>query len=108
MKPCSRKDSLYEILDERTLTCKIPETLHTAQNEKKGNILKKYTFTKIFGGDASQDLLFCDIVKPKLLKFLNGHNCTLLSYGGFGSGESEILNKFIIIIFQLFNHGYLD
>lgn len=84
---------MYEILDERTLQCKVPEGSHAIRNVKDGDsVTKKYTFTKIFSGDANQNLLFCEIVKPKMLKFLNGCNYTLLSYGASGSGEWFVFN----------------
>lgn len=69
------------------MQCKIPDGSYATRNVKEGdNVTKKYVFTKIFSGDASQTQLFCEIVKPKMLKFLNGYNYTLLSYGASGSG----------------------
>lgn len=97
IKTTKTDDGLYQILDSQTIQCRIPEGSHAIRHAKEGdNITKKYTFTKIFSGNASQSDLFNEINKPKLLKFLNGYNYTLLSYGASGSGEL-ILYEFTVI-----------
>lgn len=89
-------DHLYRILDLYTLKCHIPDGSHAMRNAKDGeNISKTYSFTKIFGPQSTQIDLFNEVVKPKLLNFINGSNYTLLTYGASGSGEIII----IIIIY---------
>lgn len=89
IKTAKDNDDLYQIIDKKTLQCKIPEGSYATRNVKEGNVIKNFSFTKIFSGSASQSELFCEIVKPKMLKFLNGYNYTLLSYGASGSGKCE-------------------
>lgn len=58
------------------------------RNIKEGDrVLKKYKFSKIFGPGATQSELFDEVVKPKLVNFINGSNYSLLTYGASGSGK---------------------
>lgn len=89
IKTVERDDHLYEIVDSETVECRIPVGSHAYRNVKDcNNVGKKYTFTKIFPSGSTQNELFCEIVKPKLLKFINGSNYSLLSYGASGSGKT--------------------
>ncbi|CAH1993418.1 unnamed protein product [Acanthoscelides obtectus] len=79
---------LYEI-DGCNLVCNSPEGSYSTRNMKVGNQLKKiYTFTKIFGPEDRQVDVFNYMVKPKVLRFINGQNSTLFTYGVSGSGKT--------------------
>lgn len=82
MKKVSNWD-LYNLLDDKTLICKVPNSTKLRQGLAYE---KMYTFTKIFGPDAVQSDLF-DYVKLKVAHFINGYNCSLLTYGASGSGK---------------------
>ncbi|KAL3284672.1 hypothetical protein HHI36_018825 [Cryptolaemus montrouzieri] len=82
-------EDLYEIIDSRTLISKIPESSHSAKNIKEAAVMKrKYDFSKIFGPETKQSSLFNELVKPKLWKFMNGIDCSLMTYGVSGSGKT--------------------
>ncbi|XP_060522912.1 kinesin-like protein subito isoform X2 [Cylas formicarius] len=70
---------LYSFTDN-TLICKV-----AAKGE---TVNKKYTFTKIFGPDVTQEELFNDVIKSKVLHFINGRNATVFAYGASGSGKT--------------------
>ncbi|KAJ8924017.1 hypothetical protein NQ315_006794 [Exocentrus adspersus] len=81
-------DQLYTI-NNNVLVCTAPET---SQIQRKINqikqITKTFSFTKIFNPDTSQLEIFNTIIKAKVLNFINGRNCTILSYGASGSGKT--------------------
>ncbi|VEN61455.1 unnamed protein product, partial [Callosobruchus maculatus] len=79
---------LYEI-DGNNLVCNVPEGSYCTRNTKCKDQLKKiFTFTKIFGAETRQVDVFNYMVKPKVLRFINGHNSTLFTYGVSGSGKT--------------------
>ncbi|CAH0561252.1 unnamed protein product [Brassicogethes aeneus] len=81
-------NNLYSIND-KTLTCTIPHGPSGSSNIKEGNrVSKKFEFSKIFGAGATQKDVFDDIVKPKLLRFIDGKNSTLMTYGASGAGKT--------------------
>ncbi len=47
----------------------------------------KFTFTRIFGPDATQLELFEETLLPSLKDFLDGQNCLVFTYGITNSGE---------------------
>ncbi|KAK9885782.1 hypothetical protein WA026_013651 [Henosepilachna vigintioctopunctata] len=82
-------EELYEIINSCTLISKIPEGSYSARSARDGLLVrKKYNFSKIYGPETRQEDLFDELVKPKLLKFINGENCTLMTYGVSSSGKT--------------------
>lgn len=49
---------------------------------------KTYTFDKVFGPDADQEMVFNDVVSPMLEEVLMGYNCTIFAYGQTGTGKT--------------------
>ena len=43
--------------------------------------IKSFTFDHVFAPDASQAIVFEEIARPLLTKYLEGFNCTILAYG---------------------------
>ncbi|CAH1119553.1 unnamed protein product [Phaedon cochleariae] len=81
-------EDLYQI-DGDCLTCKVPEGSYSTRNLRYGeSITRTYGFTKIFGPDVTQIDIFNNIVKARLLGFINGRNSTLFTYGASGSGKT--------------------
>ncbi|KAF2882255.1 hypothetical protein ILUMI_23923 [Ignelater luminosus] len=76
-------EELYDICDDNTLICKPPADAHCMRRLKK-----VFKFSKIFGPDANQSDIFNNIVKRKVLSFINGSNCNLLTYGVSASGKT--------------------
>ncbi|CAH0546445.1 unnamed protein product [Brassicogethes aeneus] len=80
--------NLYSI-SEKTLTCTIPQGSNVLRNIKEGDkVTKKFEFSEIFGPNATQNEVFDNIIKPKLLGFINGKNSTLMTYGASGAGKT--------------------
>lgn len=78
---------LYEIND-KTLICKVPAGSHFMRNVQEGDsITRKYTFSHIFDENVTQKKIFNDIIKSKILDFINGKNGTILTYGASGAGK---------------------
>eukprot|EP00833_Pecoramyces_ruminatium_P015879 jgi/Orpsp1_1/1189911/evm.model.d7180000075417.1 len=50
--------------------------------------LKTYTFDRVFGPEASQFLVYNEIVSPILREVLKGYNCTIFAYGQTGTGKT--------------------
>lgn len=91
MKKTETYKNLYEISDDNTLVCKVPEGAQCIRNIRDvTSVTKTFKFSKIFGPNAQQIDVFNDVVKGKVLHFINGSNCSLLSYGASGSGNSYI------------------
>ncbi|KAI9179171.1 Kinesin- motor protein [Blastocladiella emersonii ATCC 22665] len=53
---------------------------------------RKYTFDQVFSPDASQELVYRDVVAPILREVLEGYNCTIFAYGQTGTGKSFTIN----------------
>ncbi|TPX57896.1 hypothetical protein PhCBS80983_g03484 [Powellomyces hirtus] len=49
---------------------------------------KTYSFDKVFGPEANQDLIFVDVLAPMLKEVLMGYNCTIFAYGQTGTGKT--------------------
>ncbi|KAJ3009776.1 kinesin motor protein cin8 [Thoreauomyces humboldtii] len=49
---------------------------------------KTYSFDKVFGPEADQDLIFGDVLAPMLKEVLMGYNCTIFAYGQTGTGKT--------------------
>ncbi|KAB0802380.1 hypothetical protein PPYR_04566 [Photinus pyralis] len=78
---------LYGVKDSSTLFCNIPDGAQCIRNIRE-NITKTFKFSKIIEPTCTQTELFNSIVKQKILSFINGFNCTLMSYGASGSGKT--------------------
>lgn len=77
----------YEI-QENNLICKVPDGAYCARNLDTGvNMTTTYTFSRIFSPDSTQIEIFNDIIKQKILDFINGRNSTIFTYGTSGSGK---------------------
>lgn len=73
-------------MDESVLY-EIPETSSHSIHPVDSRLVTKYEFTKVFDQKATQDYIFDDIVKHRVLDFINGKNNTLLVYGVSGAGK---------------------
>ncbi|KAI4463527.1 kinesin-related [Holotrichia oblita] len=81
-------DESYKI-EANEIQCSIPTSSSHLSNLKDiESIVKKFTFSHIFPPESTQEEIFNLVVKPKLLKFINGENSTLMSYGASGSGKT--------------------
>ncbi|SRR5258708_5001321 len=49
-----------------------------------------YPFDYVYGPDATQVLIFEDIVSPFLEEVLGGFNCTIFAYGQTGTGKTYV------------------
>ena len=49
---------------------------------------RKYPFDMVFGPEASQELVYDEVVQPMLEEVLKGYNCTLFAYGQTGTGKT--------------------
>ena len=107
--PKSKKDTVQVFLRVRPrnnleIQLKQPECFHFNNGEqellaipprssqiyksKSSNINRsKYTFTQIFGPEATQSDLFEDALLPSMKDFLDGQNCLVFTYGVTNSGE---------------------
>ena len=52
---------------------------------------RKYPFDVVFGPEASQELVYDEVVQPMLEEVLQGYNCTLFAYGQTGTGKTYVL-----------------
>lgn len=85
-------DMKYYEIKGNELICKIPDGTFAARNLDPGsNMITTYSFSKIFGPESTQTEIFDNIVKQKLLDFINGRNSTILTYGTSGSGKFSSL-----------------
>ncbi|XP_026671415.1 kinesin-like protein subito isoform X2 [Ceratina calcarata] len=102
MKPFPKKLKLkqdeldaYTITDSNTLLTRLPSLDNNTSCIKKSNhsniICRKFMFTQTFGPETTQLELFEQAVKPKVLDFLSGQNCTIMTYGTTNSGKSYTL-----------------
>ena len=51
---------------------------------------RKYPFDVVFGPEASQELVYDEVVQPMLEEVLEGYNCTLFAYGQTGTGKTYV------------------
>lgn len=91
MKPftCNKKitkeeEEAYKIDNKTTLLTKLPCLDNTSVSMKKNSVdtvTRKFTFTETFGPEVTQLDIFDRAMKPMLVKFLTGQNCTTMTYG---------------------------
>jgi len=67
-----------------------PESSATYKNSMNGNgeLIHRYTFTKIFRPETKQAELFEEMVLPRVEDFLQGRNQLLFTYGATCSGKT--------------------
>ena len=70
---------------ENELLAVAPRTSQTFKN--KGTTQNRYTFTKIFEPQTTQQDLFEETLLPSLKDFFNGQNCLVFTYGVTNSGK---------------------
>ncbi|XP_045464734.1 kinesin-like protein subito [Harmonia axyridis] len=84
LKPSTDSDDCYIIHDN--------ELIYAEQKRRKTEdeetIFKKIEFSKIFDKNSTQEQVFDDIVKVKVLKFLNGKDACLFIYGAPAAGKT--------------------
>ncbi|CAL1287141.1 unnamed protein product [Larinioides sclopetarius] len=52
------------------------------------NAVKAFSFDKVFGPEAEQDLVYNNVAAPLIQEVLMGFNCTILAYGQTGTGKT--------------------
>ncbi|XP_043290103.1 kinesin-like protein KIF20B [Venturia canescens] len=102
MKPFPRKLHLskeeseaYRITNSTTLITQLP-TFDSTFTSVKGakaseGVCRKFTFTQTFGPETTQLNLFEEIIQQRMMDFLAGQNCTVMTYGTTNSGKSYTL-----------------
>ncbi|KAF5300283.1 hypothetical protein FQA39_LY11140 [Lamprigera yunnana] len=89
IKKSNNSDHVYHIEDKNTLFCKLSENFQYKENHyPTTELIKAYKFSSIFGPESPQLEIFTDVVQQKIVDFMNGTNCTLLTYGASGSGKT--------------------
>lgn len=80
---------LYSI-EKNSFVCHVPAGKNPMQRlgHGIGNIIKKFSFDKIFDGSTAQSTIFDENVKINVFQFINGLNSTIMSYGASGSGKT--------------------
>ncbi|KAK4885199.1 hypothetical protein RN001_001470 [Aquatica leii] len=82
-------ETLFKIENDTTLLCKLPKAIQNNRYNDPDNVITKlYKFSRVFGPEASQSQIFIDVVQNRMVDFINGVNCTLLTYGASGSGKT--------------------
>lgn len=81
--PCSNVSSLVEVQGDRLITSKLGR-----RNSQKNALEIGFTFSEIFGQNASQAEVFDRIAKDVIGKFLEGYNGTIFAYGQTGTGKT--------------------
>ena len=51
---------------------------------------RTYPFDLVFGTEATQSMIYHDVVGPMLEEVLMGYNCTLFAYGQTGTGKTYV------------------
>lgn len=49
---------------------------------------RTYPFDLVFGPEATQSMVYHEVVGPMLAEVLTGYNCTLFAYGQTGTGKT--------------------
>ncbi|XP_028167346.1 kinesin-like protein KIF20B [Ostrinia furnacalis] len=91
LKPYHSPSNLYEIRSDRCLITSVDTATAGHGRRTQHNVSKMYTFSHIFGPEATQKEVFENVVKDNLKKLPEGHNFTLLTYGASGSGKTYTL-----------------
>lgn len=87
MKRTDLNKASFVVQDEQNVVCIVPDHIHNVKTIKNGQVVqKKFQFSKIFKEDTAQSEIFNEILKPKVVRFINGYNSNILSYGASGSG----------------------
>jgi kinesin family protein 20 len=85
MKISAELSKAYTILNSTTLLTKLPSLDNNTSCLKRikinDTVSRKFIFTQTFGPETSQLQLFEEAVKPQMIKFLNGQNSIVMSYG---------------------------
>ncbi|PUU72771.1 P-loop containing nucleoside triphosphate hydrolase protein [Tuber borchii] len=53
---------------------------------------KTYTFDRVFGPEANQNMIYDNVVAPILEEMLSGYNCTIFAYGQTGTGKTYTMS----------------
>ncbi|ORY82515.1 P-loop containing nucleoside triphosphate hydrolase protein [Protomyces lactucae-debilis] len=53
---------------------------------------KTYAFDRVYGAEASQQMVFDDTVEPIVEEMLGGYNCTIFAYGQTGTGKTYTMS----------------
>jgi len=56
----------------------------------------RFKFTKVFGGNASQELVYNDCVHELVKDFINGQNCLLFAYGTSSAGKTYTIQGMLL------------
>ncbi|XP_044009997.1 kinesin-like protein KIF20A [Aphidius gifuensis] len=94
LKITKELEDAYKIINQTTLLTKLPCFDNTSVSMKKNSVdtvTRKFTFTETFGPETTQLAIFEQAMKPMLIKFLSGQNCTAMTYGTTNSGKSYTL-----------------
>lgn len=84
LKITKELEEAYKIINLTTLLTKLPCFDNTSVSMKKNSVdtvTRKFTFTETFGPETTQLAIFEQAMKPMLIKFLSGQNCTAMTYG---------------------------
>ena len=57
---------------------------------------RKYPFDVVFGPEATQELVYDEVVQPMLREVMEGYNCTLFAYGQTGTGKTYVLIRSVL------------
>ncbi|KAI9217802.1 P-loop containing nucleoside triphosphate hydrolase protein, partial [Blastocladiella britannica] len=55
------------------------------------NINRRYTFDAVFSPQATQAMVYREVVDPILSEVLKGYNCTIFAYGQTGTGKTHTM-----------------
>ncbi|XP_011871085.1 PREDICTED: kinesin-like protein KIF20A [Vollenhovia emeryi] len=83
----------YKITSLTTLLTKLPLLDNNASklSESTETVCREFTFSQTFGPETTQLELFEQTVQQKMIDFLAGQNCTIMTYGTTNSGKSYTL-----------------
>ncbi|KAJ3349447.1 kinesin motor protein cin8 [Allomyces javanicus] len=55
------------------------------------SLTKTFTFDRVYAPEASQELVFRDVVYPIVEEVVSGYNCTIFAYGQTGTGKTHTM-----------------
>ncbi|XP_065602739.1 kinesin-like protein KIF20B [Cyrtonyx montezumae] len=77
------------IEDSRSIIMKAPPSSMGQQNQKtSGQTTQKFTFSRVFGPETSQEEFFEGSVKQSVLDFLEGYNRLIFTFGVSNTGKT--------------------